>query len=129
MAVAVSSSAGRNSCLCGHRRSQGTRVLRRSGSRVASPLSQKWRSITENPSVACSEGAYVKVYYGGDAAAQLQEHVRARLPTNLKLRGHRRSLMFFVSVSESNSFTHFDQTPSVLVCLCGTRTVWLAPPE
>lgn len=67
----------------------------------------------------------VKVSYGGDAAAQLREHVRARLPINLKLRGHKRSLMFFASVSESNSSTHFDQTPSVLVCLCGTRTVWL----
>ena len=102
---------------------------RRSGSRAANPISQQWRNITANPSVACSQGAYVKIYYGGDAAARLQERVRARLPTNLCLRGHRRSLMFFVSISESNSTTHFDRTPSVLVCLCGTRTVWLAPPE
>ena len=51
------------------------------------------------------------------------------VPANLCLRGHRRSLIFFVSISESNSTTHFDRTPSVLVCLCGTRTVWLAPPE
>jgi hypothetical protein len=102
---------------------------RRSGSRVANPISQPWRNITANPSVACSQGAYVKIYYGGDAAARLQKRVRARLPANLCLRGHRRSLMFFVSISESNSTTHFDRTPSVLVCLCGTRTVWLAPPE
>mmetsp|Transcript_31689 Transcript_31689/g.86676 ORF Transcript_31689/g.86676 Transcript_31689/m.86676 type:complete len:209 (+) Transcript_31689:521-1147(+) len=103
--------------------------LHRSGSPVANPLSQQWRNITADPSIACTLGAYMKVYFGGDAAAQLQERVRARLPTGLKLRGHRRSLMFFVSVSESNSTAHFDQTPSVLICLCGTRTVWLAPPQ
>lgn len=53
----------------------------------------------------------------------------ARLPANLRLRGHARSLMFFVSMAASNSSTHFDDTPSVLTCLSGTRTVWLAPPE
>jgi hypothetical protein len=102
---------------------------RRVRARTANPLSQRWQNVTADPSVACSQGAYVKVYYGGDAAARLQARARARLPANLCLRGHRRSLMFFVSVSESNSTTHFDETPSVLVCLCGTRTVWLAPPE
>jgi hypothetical protein len=102
---------------------------RRPGSRAANPLTQQWRKVTEDPSIACTEGTYVKVYYGGEAAARLQERARARLPANLSLRGHRRSLMLFVSASESNSTTHFDETPSVLVCLCGTRTVWLAPFE
>lgn len=96
---------------------------------AANPLSHAWRDVTEHPDVARAEGGYVKVYYGGEAAARLQQRMRARLPTNLRLRGHRRALMFFVSVSASNSTVHFDDTPSVLTCLCGERTVWLAPPE
>ena len=96
---------------------------------VADPIAQDWRDVTKMPRVACTEGGYVKVYYGGEAAAQLQQRASARLPSNLRLRGHRRALMFFVSTSASNSTTHFDETPSVLYCLCGERTVWLAPPE
>ena len=96
---------------------------------VADPIAQDWRDVTKMPRVACTEGGYVKVYYGGEAAAQLQQRASARLPSNLRLRGHRRALMFFVSTSASNSTTNFDETPFVLYCLCGERTVWLAPPE
>lgn len=102
---------------------------RRSGARAANPMTQEWQDITSTPRVACSSAAYVKVYYGGDDAAKLEKLINPRLPTNLSLRGNGRSLMFFVSVTESNSKVHFDETPSVLIVLCGTRTVWLAPHE
>eukprot|EP00966_Prymnesium_polylepis_P240046 5550670-Prymnesium_polylepis.1 len=66
-------------------------------------MTQEWQDITSTPRVACSSAAYVKVYYGGDDAAKLKKLINPRLPTNLSLRGNGRSLMFFVSVTESNS--------------------------
>ena len=96
---------------------------------AANPIAHTWRDVTKSPRDACVEGGYVKVYYGGKAAMRMQTRGSARLPSNLRLRGHKRALMFFVSVSDSNSTTHYDDTPSVLYCLCGERTVWLAPPE
>ena len=59
---------------------------------------------------------------------RLQEVLRVRLPDSLSLRGHGSALVTFVSLRSSFSGTHFDDTPSVLVSLTGTREVWLAPP-
>eukprot|EP00966_Prymnesium_polylepis_P156502 3615967-Prymnesium_polylepis.1 len=44
------------------------------------------------------------------------------------LRAHERSLIKFISLEPSHSGTHWDESPSVLVCLTGTCDVWIAPP-
>jgi hypothetical protein len=99
------------------------------GSGGKRPWDYEWEDITHDPSCALTKACYLQVYYGGDDAKQLQERARARLPASLILRGHQKSLINFVSLTPSYSGTHFDGTPSVLVCLAKTREVWLAPPH
>ena len=92
------------------------------------PWSLDWQVITDNPRRALTDAGYLQVYYGGESALRLYRATRARLPANLMLRMHSRSLIFFVSLTDSFSGVHFDDTPSVLLCLAGNREIWVAPP-
>ena len=92
------------------------------------PWLHSWKDLTEDPQRALTTAGYVQAYYGGAAAEQLQLRARARLPASLMLRVHERSLINFISLEPSHSGTHWDESPSVLVCLTGTRDVWIAPP-
>ena len=93
------------------------------------PWENDWCDVTDDPSCALTEAGYLQVYYGGKDAQRLQMAARVRLPTSLVLRYHARSLINFVSLMPSCSGVHYDRTASVLVCLSGTREVWLAPPK
>ena len=100
------------------------------GSR-ADPLKCEWSQVTEGNLWAAATQAnagYVQVYYGGKHAAALVAAARARLPPNLALRGHSRSLIVFASLDNTTSSTHLDETASVLVCMSAeARRVWIAP--
>ena len=65
------------------------------------PWENDWCDVTDDPSCALTEAGYLQVYYGGKDAQRLQMAARARLPTSLVLRYHKRSLINFVSLTPS----------------------------
>ena len=84
-------------------------------------------SLAENK----GEAAYFMIFYGNQVATEVLQSgcPRGCIPACAQLTRMNRSLIVFVSCTPTFSGTHRDETPSLLHCVSGTKTVFLCPPD